>query len=511
LLPKPGKYFPAALAVGALPLFCGCEPPQDAPVAIKIHEEYGHLEGEFLGQDRPGLIPELFAPFIVASRHHKHSSPAFSHDGNEVYFSIYLDYEYPQQIYYMRRVGERWSAPQPARFASPYQEGGPRFSADGQKLFYYSKRPKAGMSEAREDSEIWYVERTPEGWSAPRNPGAPLNTDRSDYPGSLATDGSFVFFREMLNGTYGISHSKFHDGTFSDPQDLGHPVNTTNSYDSDPVIAPDGSYMIFCSFRRTGDNDLGLWIRFRQSDGSWSAVKGMGDMINGGRSRFPSLSPDGTLLFFTSYRSGEEQFYWVDASVIEFLRNDNLDLQQRFTQSIVEEGSDGARQQLVELEAKYGTRYQFNESFLGGVGAQLIHSDELAAAAKILRLNLELYPEVLPVLRRIELAVVEADEETFEELANRIAATVPHRPGIEVELNRFGYDLLAAGSIDRAVQILALNAELFQESPNAHDSLGEAYVGRGDRELARSSYNRVLELSPGDANATTMLEQLTEP
>jgi cytochrome c-type biogenesis protein CcmH/NrfG len=53
-----------------------------------------------------------------------------------------------------------------------------------------------------------------------------------------------------------------------------------------------------------------------------------------------------------------------------------------------------------------------------------------------------------------------------------------------------------------------LNVELFPQSANAYDSLGEAYMRNGQRALAIENYQRSLALDPGNANAERMLAQL---
>jgi CubicO group peptidase (beta-lactamase class C family) len=78
----------------------------------------------------------------------------------------------------------------------------------------------------------------------------------------------------------------------------------------------------------------------------------------------------------------------------------------------------------------------------------------------------------------------------------------------ERELNTLGYYFLSKEDAERAVQVLAFNAELFPDSSNAHDSLGEAYAKAGDRERALESYRRALELDPSSASAAKALETL---
>ena len=50
--------------------------------------------------------------------------------------------------------------------------------------------------------------------------------------------------------------------------------------------------------------------------------------------------------------------------------------------------------------------------------------------------------------------------------------------------------------------------ELLPQDSNAYDSLGEAFMKRGDTEKAIANYERSLELNPGNDNAVQMLKEL---
>jgi tetratricopeptide (TPR) repeat protein len=80
----------------------------------------------------------------------------------------------------------------------------------------------------------------------------------------------------------------------------------------------------------------------------------------------------------------------------------------------------------------------------------------------------------------------------------------------ENQLNTLGYQLLALGRLEDAVEIFKLNVELFPDSFNPHDSLGEAYMQAGNRERAIRCYAQSLVLNPGNTNAITMLQKLNE-
>ncbi len=75
-------------------------------------------------------------------------------------------------------------------------------------------------------------------------------------------------------------------------------------------------------------------------------------------------------------------------------------------------------------------------------------------------------------------------------------------------LNMFGYELLSAGELDKAIVVFNLNTELFPQNPNVWDSLGEAYMNKGNNELAIANYRKCLELDPNNLNAKKMLEKL---
>ncbi|MDQ3020739.1 MAG: serine hydrolase [Bacteroidota bacterium] len=66
----------------------------------------------------------------------------------------------------------------------------------------------------------------------------------------------------------------------------------------------------------------------------------------------------------------------------------------------------------------------------------------------------------------------------------------------ENEINLMGYNLLNDGKIDDAIEVFKLNVENFPDSFNVYDSLGEAYMKKGDKELAIKNYKKSIELNP---------------
>lgn len=67
---------------------------------------------------------------------------------------------------------------------------------------------------------------------------------------------------------------------------------------------------------------------------------------------------------------------------------------------------------------------------------------------------------------------------------------------VESDINRLGYEFIGAKKFDQAILVLRLNVEFFPNSFNTWDSLGEAYMDRGDKELAIQNYGKSLDLNP---------------
>jgi TolA-binding protein len=78
----------------------------------------------------------------------------------------------------------------------------------------------------------------------------------------------------------------------------------------------------------------------------------------------------------------------------------------------------------------------------------------------------------------------------------------------ESQLNALGYRLLGMKKVREAIEIFKLNVETYPQSANVYDSLGEAYMLHGDKELATRNYRRAVELNPQNANAAEMLKKL---
>lgn len=80
----------------------------------------------------------------------------------------------------------------------------------------------------------------------------------------------------------------------------------------------------------------------------------------------------------------------------------------------------------------------------------------------------------------------------------------------EDEIETLGYRLLNVERTEDAIEIFKLNVSEHPESWNTYDSLGEAYMKHGDKELSIKNYKKSLELNPDNENGRKMLKQLKE-
>lgn len=78
----------------------------------------------------------------------------------------------------------------------------------------------------------------------------------------------------------------------------------------------------------------------------------------------------------------------------------------------------------------------------------------------------------------------------------------------ENELNTLGYRLLSTGKTKDAIEIFKLNVEMFPDSFNPYDSLGEAYLADGNKELALKNYRKSVELNPNNEGGKAAIKRI---
>jgi hypothetical protein len=298
-------------------------------LSLSAHQEKSPvLKGPYFGQKPPGMAPEIFAPAVLSTGKHAFCS-VFSPCGTEFYFVTDWVGDKTADIIWMRKVDNTWTKPGPAPFNSRYTDNDICISHDGYRVFWRSWRPLPGRSEPEERSFIWYSVRTQNGWSKAVPVKCGGDVLPAGYP-SITTNGTLYFpYRSETNvGESDIHRSRFVQGSFSKPINLGSTINT-KYIEGDMCVAPDESFLVVSCWDRPDNNgESDLYISFRDKrEGSWTKLINMGKTINNEHNEnCPMISPDGKYFFFFRYDPKNEKSatYWVDIRSIEKHRPKNI-------------------------------------------------------------------------------------------------------------------------------------------------------------------------------------------
>lgn len=302
--------------VASILLLTSCKSQDDFPV----------LSGPYLGQKPPGITPEIFAPYIVCTEKNE-GYLVFLDQGRVLVFDRWLPQTEESNPYLvMEERDGRWTKPRTSNHPqNPFDPELP-IEPDERTLFFALNRSTEGMGESKTGWDIWMTKWQDHGFSPIRRLEEPVSSEKRDAWASLAENGN-LYFMSNRDGTYGrwdIYRAEYKEGQYVNVQNIGLPVNSEVS-DADPAIAPDESYLLFCSQRPGGFGKLDLYITFRKQDGTWSIPQNMGPGINTPYSdEKPYVTRDGKYLFFSNDAPGNLEIYWVDSKITEDLKPDEL-------------------------------------------------------------------------------------------------------------------------------------------------------------------------------------------
>ena len=78
----------------------------------------------------------------------------------------------------------------------------------------------------------------------------------------------------------------------------------------------------------------------------------------------------------------------------------------------------------------------------------------------------------------------------------------------EANFNSLGYNKLRNKNYENAIAIFEINVALYPDSPNVYDSLGEAFMNKGDTIEAINNYKKSLSLDSGNRRAKSRIKEL---
>jgi hypothetical protein len=158
-------------------------------------------------------------------------------------------------------------------------------------------------------------------WGAPVNVGPTVNGYAPDAAPWITTDGLELYFASSRRGGYGradiyVTKRVTPKDPWAVPVNLG-PVVNSEYHDYFPSLSPDGLLLFFSDHiegppRPGGLGDSDMWVSMRPtSQDSWGAPVNLGPQVNGPHPEHgPRLSPDGLTLYFSSWERPGGYWRW---------------------------------------------------------------------------------------------------------------------------------------------------------------------------------------------------------
>ena len=255
--------------------------------------------------EAPRLVePTLFAPGIISTEAIEYGV-AFAPDGKSVYFTRRASWSEAPALYVSHFEGGVWQEPTMLPFSGTYTDEYPSLSPDGRRLFFASKRPVEGGS-AQPHNDIWFVERTATGWSAPQHLPAPINTAFIDSHPYLSPSGDLYFHSNREGRVVDIYVAEQ-----ADSDRIVRLAINSPAVDGEFYATPDEQCAFFYSERQGSYGAGDLYVTCRE-EGQWGAPRNLGETVNTPNYEWtPSVSPDGAYLFFARITGNRSDVYQI--------------------------------------------------------------------------------------------------------------------------------------------------------------------------------------------------------
>jgi tetratricopeptide (TPR) repeat protein len=160
-----------------------------------------------------------------------------------------------------------------------HNEGAQSLSSDGSYMYFTA----CDRSEGLGSCDIYFSAFRNGKWTEPANLKSPVNTSRWESTPSISADGKTLFFSSSRPGGIGgkdIWYSRLSDNNlWENPVNLGNLVNTTGD-EMSPFIHFDGKTLYFASDGRVGMGGFDLYVTRMKDDSTWSEPENLGYPIN---------------------------------------------------------------------------------------------------------------------------------------------------------------------------------------------------------------------------------------
>lgn len=173
----------------------------------------------------------------------------------------------------------------------------PVLTADGNTLVF------TAITE-NEDEDLFVSKRNNGTWDTPTPISASINTPNNEGTCTLSADGKIMVFTSCEGrrsyGSCDLFITRKEGNQWSEPENLGPQVNSPY-WDSQPSLSPDGSKLFFSSDRPYGIGKKDIWMSTMSEDGQWSKASNLGAQINTPENEVsPFVHANGVSLFYSS-------------------------------------------------------------------------------------------------------------------------------------------------------------------------------------------------------------------
>jgi len=193
--------------------------------------------------------------------------------------------------------------------STEYDDYWPSLTADERMLVTTILIPidnRFPLSDRNKHEDLFICYKQDDGsWSRPMNMGPPVNTKDNEGAQSFRSDGLQLFFtvcnRREDYGSCDIYYSNKINGRWTEPKNIGPPINTA-SWEAHPSVTADGRALYFaCGNCEGGLGKSDIYVSYLNTNGTWSKPENLGDSINTfGNEMSPFIHPDGKTLYFSS-------------------------------------------------------------------------------------------------------------------------------------------------------------------------------------------------------------------
>lgn len=187
---------------------------------------------------------------------------------------------------------------------------GGAISPNGLSFYFTSNGRPGGLGLA----DIWVSKRLTlsSAWGEPQNLGATINTASTDNRPKLSLDGRTMFFGSNRDGSFDIFMSTRTDPNddfgWTTPVSLGVNVNTPDGSESTPAYFEDPitglATLYFASNRVGGFGDFDIYQSTRNSNGTFNPAVNFAILNSPGFDAMPFLSRDGLEIYLASDNGG---------------------------------------------------------------------------------------------------------------------------------------------------------------------------------------------------------------